>query len=99
MGDSLALHALTRRHFFRNCSVGLGTIALASLLTDRVAGRCEAGPGSQAPATGDLPRPHFPPRAKSVIYVFRAGGPSQLERCDYKAALQKLDGEMVPESV
>jgi hypothetical protein len=95
MGDP-ALHALTRRHFFRDCSVGLGKIALASLVADSVAGPCEGGPGSPKPATENkLPVA----KAKSVIYLFMAGGPSQLELFDYKPALQKLDGEPVPESL
>ena len=42
--------------------------------------------------------PHFAPRAKSVIYLFMAGGPSQLELFDYKPKLQELNGKPIPES-
>src|SRR5438552_937947 len=73
--DELDL-ARTRRQFFRDCAVGLGSLALASLL------RRDA-PAAEGPrrAAGPLaPRqPHFPARARSVIYLFMAGGPSQLE--------------------
>jgi hypothetical protein len=95
MDGSPILHELTRRHFFRNCSVGLGKIALASLLADGANSR-GATPVADAPGS---PKPHFPPKAKSVIYLFMAGGPSQLEMFDYKPQLQKLDGQPVPESV
>jgi hypothetical protein len=91
------LLARTRRHFFRDCGVGLGSIALASLLdhdaarggavvTDRTA-------NPLAPQNG-----HFPAKAKSVIYLFMAGGPSQLELFDYKPRLQAYSGQPIPES-
>ncbi|MGH7194212.1 MAG: DUF1501 domain-containing protein, partial [Candidatus Saccharimonadales bacterium] len=90
-------HAVTqtRRHFFQDCAVGLGSVALASLLGD---GRLEAA--STTPAESPLaPKPgHFAARAKRVIYLFMAGGPSQLELFDFKPKLQQLDGQIVPES-
>src|SRR5207249_10433248 len=43
-------------------------------------------------------KPHFPAKAKSVIYLFMAGGPSQLELFDYKPKLQELNGQPIPES-
>jgi hypothetical protein len=93
MNEYSPLRALTRRHFFRDCSLGLGKIALASLLTD---GALRANPAAHA---GGAPRgPHFPAKAKCVIYLFMAGGPSQLELFDYKPQLQKLDGQPIPES-
>src|SRR5687767_12465011 len=85
----------TRRHFFRDCAVGLGKIALASLA---------AGPAAMAvtrtPANPLAPKAgHFPAKAKSIIYLFMAGGPSQFELFDYKPKLQELDGKPVPESL
>jgi hypothetical protein len=68
-------------------------MALASLLNE---GRLSPA----APAVNPLAprRPHFPPRAKSVIHLFMAGGPSQLELFDYKPQLQKLNGKPIPDS-
>ena len=84
----------TRRHFFGRCGVGLGAIALASLLAD---GALAAG---TKPVNPLAPKPgHFPAKVKSVIYLFMAGGPSQLELFDYKPALQKYDGQPAPESL
>jgi hypothetical protein len=70
----------TRRHFFKDCALGLGKIALGSLLVER-----GLSSGQQPQAANPLaPRPpHFPPRVKNVIYLFMAGGPSQLELFDY----------------
>ncbi|MFO0968773.1 MAG: DUF1501 domain-containing protein [Gemmataceae bacterium] len=83
----------TRRHFFKNCAVGLGSLALADLL----------GPdgGAQERSASDpmAPRPpHFTPKAKNVIYLFMAGGPSQLDLFDYKPELKRLHGEPIPQS-
>src|SRR5213594_1438760 len=75
----------TRRHFFRDCGVGVGKMALASLFGEWI--------GSAA-----VKKPHFPPKAKSVIYLFMAGGPSQLELLEYKPALQQWDGKPTPDS-
>ncbi len=80
----------TRRHFFRDCAVGVGGVALASLLQrDSFAG--EANP--LAPKA-----PHFPAKAKSVIFLFMAGGPSQLELFEEKPELVKLNGQPIPDS-
>ncbi len=92
------LQRQTRRHFFQDCGIGVGKIALASLL---------AGDVCAAPASGDMsaerptaPKPtHFPPRAKRVIYLFMAGAPSQLEMFDYKPKLAELEGKPIPPSV
>ena len=100
------LHRITRRHFFSECGVGVGKIALASLLCG--AGKSFAG-GADAPVSlgpvGQLPDPlaprpaHFAPKAKRVIYLFMAGAPSQLDLFDYKPVLQKYDGQPVPAEV
>jgi uncharacterized protein (DUF1501 family) len=94
----------TRRHFFRDCGVGVGKIALASLLTDSLrGGRASAATAgiASAPATGVMtPRPsHYPGRAKAVIQLFMAGAPSQLDLFDYKPELAKLEGKPLPPSV
>jgi hypothetical protein len=84
-----ALREITRRHFFSDCAVGLGSLALASLLD------------SNAAAVADplAPKPgHFPARAKNVIFLFMAGGPSQLELFDYKPKLIELNGKSIPDS-
>jgi len=86
---------VTRRHFLRDCGVGLGKIALAGLLTDSLVSR-----GSGATANLLAPRqPHFTGRAKRVIHLFMAGAPSQLELFDYKPELAKLEGRPLPPSV
>jgi uncharacterized protein (DUF1501 family) len=92
----------TRRQFFRECGVGVGKIALASLLTDTLANRrALAAP----PVAGQRPNPlaprppHYAPKAKRVIQLFMAGAPSQLDLFDYKPALTKLEGQPVPPSV
>ena len=87
-----SLLSQTRRHFFGQCALGLGSLALTSLLgKDQALG---------APAVNPLApkKSHFPGKAKSVIYLFMAGGPSQLELFDHKPALQGLHGKPIPES-
>src|ERR1051326_1760809 len=85
----------TRRHFFGRCGVGLGRIALASLLSgDRIFGAAAKAASPMAPKA-----PHFPARVKNVIYLFMAGAPSQLDLFDYKPALRQYDGKVAPESL
>src|SRR6186713_2247357 len=88
------LRDITRRHFFRNCAVGVGSIALASLFAESLS----ASPTAK-PQSAGLPGPHFPPKAKNVIYLFMAGGPSQLELFDYKPKLVELNGQPIPDSM
>ena len=87
---------VTRRWFFRQCGVGLGSIALGSLL-----GADKAFGASSPKISNPLaPRaPHFKPKAKRVIYLFMAGAPSQLDLFDYKPALAKFNGKPVPAEV
>ena len=90
---------ITRRHFFHDCGVGVGKIALASLLAECAAQNTSAA-ARPAPADPMLPRPaHFPARAKRVIHLFMAGAPSQLDLFDYKPALARLAGRPLPPSV
>ena len=91
------LQQVTRRHFFGDAGLGIGSLGLASLLS----GKPLVGKEKPAsPLTHPLaPRPtHFPARAKRVIYLFMAGGPSQLELFDFKPKLQDMDGQVIPES-
>src|ERR1043166_8886268 len=87
---------LTRRWFFRQCGVGLGSIALASLLeADKTFGAAAVKAADPLAAKP----PHFKPKAKRVIYLFMAGAPSQLDLFDYKPALAKYNGKPVPQEV
>ena len=92
---------VTRRWFFRECGVGMGGIALASLM--RGAGAHAAGAaagGVSASPNPFAPRnPHHAPRAKRVIYLFQAGAPSHLELFDHKPELAKRNGQLPPASL
>src|SRR6058998_299943 len=81
---------VARRWFLKQCGVGLGAIGLADLLGLSAAA---------APKAADLlatRQPHFTPKAKSVIYLFMAGGPSHLELFDNKPELARWDGKLPP---
>jgi len=92
--NSTNLRATTRRQFFEDCGVGLGKIALAGMLSGGI------GAGAHAAQAGFPVRaPHFPARAKRVIYLFMAGAPSQLDLFDAKPVLTRYDGSPVPEDV
>ncbi|MBP7140634.1 MAG: DUF1501 domain-containing protein [Opitutaceae bacterium] len=79
---------LTRRWFLRDCGVGLASLALAQLLQrDALA----AGASPFAPKA-----PPLPAKAKRIIYLFQAGGPSHLELFDFKPELAKRDGQLPP---
>ena len=82
---------ITRRHFFHDCAIGTGKIALASLLAESARG---AAGGPNVAAT-----PHARPKAKAVIHLFMAGAPSQLEMFDSKPMLTKYEGKPLPPSV
>ncbi len=81
------LQQLTRRHFLRNCSTGLGAMWLG---THQQVGAEERGRGAE--------KRHFPARVNRVIFLHMAGAPSQLELFDYKPTLQKLDGKECPQA-
>ena len=87
---------VTRRHFLRDCGVGLGKMALAGLLTDALGSRAHAASAAHPLAAKP---PHFPAKAKRVIHLFMAGAPSQLDLFDYKPELAKLEGKPLPPSV
>jgi hypothetical protein len=85
--------AINRRHFLGKLSVGLGSVALGSLL---MPGLFRNNEDDLASLTGI---PHFAPRAKRIIYLFQNGAPSQLESFDYKPMLNKMHGQDLPDSV
>ena len=88
--QGVSMNSMTRRHFFGVNSTGVGLAALAGLW----------GRDARAAAHGGLPGlPHFPPKAKRVIYLFQSGGPSQMELFDYKPRLREFQGTDLPESV
>ncbi|MCE9605626.1 MAG: DUF1501 domain-containing protein [Planctomycetia bacterium] len=93
-------HALaaTRRQFLEGAGLSIGGIALASLLADEgiVSNGLAAAPAIQGKSPLEPKPPHFAPKAKRVIFLFMAGGPSQLELFDNKPKLQELDGQVVP---
>src|SRR5271168_1509235 len=82
---------VTRRWFLQDCGVGLGAIALGQLLGGMAPAETTPQPGPLAPRA-----PHFAPKVKRVIYLFMAGGPSQLEMFDYKPELAKWGGKLPP---
>src|SRR5216110_1302723 len=88
---------ITRRWFLQQCGVGLGSMALASLLGANKAFGATKTPTAPHPLA---PRqPHFKPKANRVIYLFMGGGPSQLDLFDDKPTLAKYNGWPVPKEV
>ncbi|MCW5554886.1 MAG: DUF1501 domain-containing protein [Verrucomicrobiae bacterium] len=88
---------LSRRELLKASSAGFGSLALAGLLGD--AARAGSVIGSAAADPLAPKPPHFEARAKRVIFLFMAGGPSQLETFDYKPLLNQRNGEQLPDSV
>ncbi len=85
----------TRRQFFGRGRGGLGLIALASLLNDKLAAKSSLEPTSH----GALERLHFAPKAKRVIYMFQSGAPSHIDLYDPKPRLREVQGQDLPDSV
>lgn len=85
---------INRRYFLGKLSLGLGTVALGSLLMPDLF-------KNVADDSFDLPLglPHFAPKAKRIIYLFQNGAPSQLESFDYKPKLKEMYGQDLPESI
>ena len=89
------IRAVTRRRFLKQCGTGMGALALASLLNERLF----ASPGPTPNPAAGLIGPHFAPKAKNIIYLFMSGGPSHLDLFDYKPELIKHSGEKTPEEL
>ncbi len=85
-----------RRAFLAKTSLGLGAMAMGSLINPLIANSKSKPINTFG---GILGNPHFAPKAKRVIYLFQSGGPSQAELFDYKPILEKLQGTNMPESV
>ncbi|WP_461784418.1 DUF1501 domain-containing protein [Prosthecobacter sp.] len=81
----------TRRRFLAQSGLGFGSLALASMLQDEARAAAEANPLALRPAL-------FAPKAKSVIWLFMTGAPSQVDTWDYKPELQKRHGQPLPGS-
>src|SRR5215831_17697522 len=82
------LQRITRRHFFGSAGFGIGSLALAATMNDRLF-------AADAPSGGF----HHAPKAKSIIFLFMAGAPSQLDLFDYKPKLNQFDGQPCPEEL
>src|SRR3954464_6405780 len=82
---------ITRRWFFEQCGVGLGAVALGQLFRQNGWAASAASNDPLAPK-----QPHFPAKAKRVIFLFMAGAPSHLELFDYKPELVKWNGKLPP---
>src|SRR5262245_4678689 len=91
------LRAVTRRHFFRQAGFGIGATALTALLNERLFAESLADAPASAAVGSSVRAPHFPARAKSIIYLFMAGAPSQVDLLDAKPKLQQYNGEPIPE--
>ena len=92
------LRAVTRRHFFRQAGFGIGAAALSALLNRDLFAADLAGAAKAVNPLAPRP-PMFPAKAKSIIYLFMAGAPSQVDLLDYKPKLQELNGQHIPESM
>ena len=87
--------AATRREFFTRTGSGLAGIALAQMLQeDRLVAATRSVTDPMAPK-----KPHHPPTAKSIIWLFMEGGPSHIDLFDPKPKLQELAGQPLPESM
>jgi hypothetical protein len=89
------LRSVTRRRFLQQCGTGMGALALASLLNERLFAQTDADAKPGLRKIG----PHFAPKATNIIYLFMSGGPSHLDLFDYKPELVKRSGEKTPEEL
>jgi hypothetical protein len=83
-----SLRTETRRHFFKQAGFGIGAMALSSLLDE----------GVKAQERRDK-APHYAAKAKNIIFLFMAGGPSQLDMFDPKPKLNQYDNQPIPEEL
>lgn len=92
--DELFLQHQTRRHLFEHCGLGLGSLALGEMLAKDGYASTAGGADPMAPR-----RSHHGAKAKNVIFLFMAGGPSHLELFEDKPQLRKFHGQLPPESL
>ena len=97
------IESQTRRHFFRNGAIGLGSAALSYLMARDNASAAGVSSYLDSPhdrANRGLPGlPHFAPKAKRAIYLFMSGAPSQMDMLDYKPKMADLFDTDLPESI
>ena len=93
-----SLRDITRRHFFKDVGFGIGSLALTSLMNERLFAASSASAFGYGETHGQVGT-HFTPKAKHVIFLFMAGAPSQLDLFDHKPLLQKHDGEEIPAGI
>lgn len=91
-----AIRYVSRRDYLRRTTLGFGSIALAELLRAERLMAADSLKQSELPSSS---RPHMRATARSIIFVFQGGGPSQVDTFDPKPLLQKLHGQDVPESI
>ena len=90
----------SRREFLVRTGAGFGALAMGALLRSDARGEQPFKPPAIDPLNPFAARkPHFAPKAKSVIFLFMVGGPSHVDTFDYKPELQKLNGKPVPDSI
>jgi hypothetical protein len=90
MDSNLSSH-LTRRDFLRSGTVGIGSLALSSLVPNDLC--------ATSPEPGRVRPPMFPAKAKNVIFLHMVGGPSHVDLLDPKPALKRYDGQPLPEEI
>ena len=88
------LSSSSRRDFLRSTGCGFGSLALNAMLQESTAAESDAKP-AETSALGEK-RPHFPARAKRIIFLFMSGGPSQMDLYDYKPRLARGSGTTLP---
>ncbi len=86
----------SRRDFLTKTSLGLGALALNSLMDPL---QLNAATSNSLDLKNILNKTHFPPKVKRVIYLFQSGAPSQLDLFDHKPLLTKLNGQELPKSI
>src|SRR5690349_4966374 len=93
---------MTRRSFLGKTTTGIGSLALASLLNPTLLSAAETVAQSKKAQLdkwmGTINPRHFAPRAKRIIYLYMAGGPSHLETFDHKPKLTEMSGQPMPDS-
>jgi hypothetical protein len=93
--EQTLFRGMTRRHFFSLGAHAVGNAALATLLAQEFGGRVAAASGDAGSPLG----PHFPPRARHVIYLHMVGGPSQMDLFDYKPVMDDWYDKDLPDSI
>src|SRR5438105_1350520 len=88
---------INRRSFLYRSAFGLGGIALAQFVPSLARAAAEAS--AESKWRGVIAQPHFPVKAKRIIHLCMAGGPSQFDSFDWKPELKKLNGQPFPDSL